>query len=85
MYVERLKECFVVCILSHSFSPLSFPARPTYGAPISRRRIYALLIQESAMTDEALGVDFFDYVQKKLKSMHIRKTTVAWMLALSPS
>jgi hypothetical protein len=56
--------------------------RTNYGAPISRRRLYLLMVEESAMTDEALRMDFSDFIQQKLKAMHLGPCKVQWLLIL---
>ena len=58
--------------------------RTGYGAPLSRRRLYLLLIQEAALTDEASQMDFMDFIHKKLKAMHLHPTTTKWFLDLLP-
>lgn len=56
--------------------------RQTYGSPLSRQRLYLILIQEAVLVDEARGEDeFVAFIQKKLKSMHSKSSTVDWPLA----
>ena len=56
--------------------------RTNYGASISRRRLYLLMVEESAMTDEALRMDFSDFIQQKLKAMYLGPCKVQWLLIL---
>ena len=58
--------------------------RTAYGAPLSRRRLYLLLIQEAALTDEASQMDFMEFIHKKLKAMHLHPTTTKWFLDSLP-
>ena len=54
--------------------------RTRYGAPLSRRRLYLLLIRESALTDEASQMELMDFIQEKLKAMHIEVSKTPWIL-----
>ncbi|CAL1158288.1 unnamed protein product [Cladocopium goreaui] len=65
------------------FISRNMPGR-TYGAPISRRRIYLLMIQESVMTEEAAQQDLSDYIEAKLKAMHFKSSKVRWIDLLLP-
>ena len=58
--------------------------RLSYGAPISRRRVYLLMIKESVMTDEALAADFAEFIKGKLQSMHHRCNNLYWLLVTPP-
>ena len=58
--------------------------RTAYGAPISRKRIYLLMIREDMLNDEVQNTDdqgFEDYLRKKLDDMKAPKKT-GWFLSL---
>lgn len=50
-----------------------------YGAPISRRRVYLLMIRRDVMTDEVLNQDFVAYISKKLDDMKV-SAKCGWFL-----
>ena len=53
--------------------------RMWYGAPISRRRIYIILILRDVLSDRALQADFCELMEKKLESM-IFPVKIQWFL-----
>lgn len=53
--------------------------RRKYGAPISRKRLFLLMIQKDVLRDDVSPQDLPSYVQKKLDDMKV-STTVGWFL-----
>lgn len=61
-------------------SPAYWPTfRRWYGAPISRKRLYIMMIRKDVMTDEAKAVDFGTFIKNKLDGMKVHKK-VKWHL-----
>ena len=56
--------------------------RQDFGAPMTRRRIYIILIKEDVLHDEAAGMDFHTYIKNKLEEMHLPKANMKWFLVV---
>lgn len=50
--------------------------RRRYGAPISRKRIFLIMVRGDCLSDECKSQDFGDFIQCKLDAMKVpAKTT----------
>jgi hypothetical protein len=75
--VECYKSgCKQVLWSNHGVKP---NPRRRYGAPISRKRLYLVMIENSVMREEVKQQDFTDYIKKKLDEMKI-PTKICWSL-----
>ena len=83
--VPVLQWWFCIILFNYTVDGVVFvQIRLSYGAPISRRRIYLLMIKESALTDEALAADFTEFIKGKLESMHHPSNNLQWLLVTPP-
>ena len=53
--------------------------RKAFGAPLSRQRVYIVLIREDALSDEAFNMDLLTFIKNKLDAMHISQK-IPWLL-----
>lgn len=53
--------------------------RNKYGAPISRKRLYPIMIRKDVLTDEVKNNNFGDFVKKKLDHMKV-ECKIGWFL-----
>ncbi|CAL1160763.1 unnamed protein product [Cladocopium goreaui] len=56
-----------------------------YGAPISRKRIFLIMVREDCLASDVQNYDFGDFIQGKLDGMKLPASKVGWNDLLLPS
>ena len=54
--------------------------RRRYGAPISRKRIFLIMVREDCLASDVQNYDFGDFIQGKLDGMKLPASKVGWNL-----